>query len=143
MVRVDLIERPTTPTTRAQKISVYLAKSRNSFRKFRKFIYNRKTNEVFSRDGLSWAKISFFYFFFYMGLGGFFLLCVYLFSLTLSQTSPTYFLNYGCMGFAKDEVNGRRVINPGLGFRPQINPESRLITFSVGQGLLLELFYQY
>ena len=137
MARVDLIASSETPVSRTQQMNEYLTKTGTSIRKFRKFVYNRKTNEVFSRDGLSWAKISFFYFFYYMGLGGFFLLCVYLFSLTLSHTSPTYFSNYGCMGYAKDEVNGRRVINPGLGFRPQINPESKLITFPVGQGKLV------
>lgn len=98
---------------------------------FLKFLYDPNTREVIGRDGLSWTKISLFYFGFYIWLGSFFVAMLAVFASTLSDRTPRYFFDTSIMSSGKDEVNGWQRINPGLGFRPQINPESSLIYYSI------------
>lgn len=123
-VATNKINRFKTKSTRVVK----------AIREFLNYCYNRKTNEVLGRDGLSWAKISLFYTAFHTTLGLLFLFFVYIFTLTISQTAPTYFSQFSVMENAKDETTGRRSVNPGLGFRPHLEPESSLLTYSINQG---------
>lgn len=96
----------------------------NSFKSFLKFMYNPETKEVIGRDGLSWAKISLCYFFFYLGLGSFFVGFLAVFVATLSFDVPRY---YGETSIMSTRLN----INPGLGFRPQLDPEDLIIAYSM------------
>lgn len=86
------------------------------------FIYNPETRECIGRDGLSWVKISLFYCLFYIGLASFYVGLVAVFVSTLSWERPTYYAATSTMS------NGIK-INPGLGFRPQLDPEDALIIY--------------
>lgn len=119
-----------------QKLRVKLVNFAKNLRQFLNWIYNRKTHEVIGRDGLSWAKISFFYFLFFGILAGINLLFVHIFFLTVSGTVPTYIPANSVMAYAKNEITGEKRLNPGLGFRPQIDIEEYLITYSTSNGIL-------
>jgi sodium/potassium-transporting ATPase subunit beta len=91
-------------------------------------IYNPKYREFVSRDGKDCCLLSFFYFVFYTLLSGFFVLMLTAFHSTLDPKIPTY--------YDKTSVMNHNGVNPGLGFRPQYNPENNLImvnTSNVGQ----------
>lgn len=120
------------------KLRVKLVNFAKNLREFLNWVYNRKTHEVIVRDGLSWAKISFFYSLFFGVLAGINLLFVYIFYLTVSDTVPTYSPANSVMANAKNEITGERRLNPGLGFRPQIDIEQTLITYS-----LSNVFFSY
>lgn len=85
----------------------------------KKEIYNSEYREFLSRDAMAWCKLSLFYTIFYTLLAGFFLLSLFIFYQTIDQKKPTY--------YNKDSVMHFKVVNPGMGFRPQIDPESDLI----------------
>ena len=97
------------------------------------FLYNHETREVIGRDGLSWTKVSLCYFTFYIMLGSFFIGMLAVFAATLSDKIPRYYMAKSLMASGKDSVNGWIRINPGLGFRPQLDPESPLIAYSMSQ----------
>ena len=86
---------------------------------FGKSIYNHELREFVGRDGKAWCLLGFFYFFFYLILSGFFILNLYLFSLTLDDRVPTFYSDESTMA-----IGG---LSPALGFRPQYDPESNLI----------------
>lgn len=86
-----------------------------------KFIWNSETKEFCGRDGGSWAKVSLFYAVFYFCLGSFFVGMLAVFMRVMPRDVPTY---YG----TSSTMNARGV-NPGLGFRPQIDVEDHLIRF--------------
>ena len=44
-----------------------------------------------------------------------------------------YIGEFSCMNTAKNEATGRKGVNPGLSFRPQLDPESSLIDYSENQ----------
>lgn len=90
---------------------------------FKKFLLNKETNEFLGRDGLSWAKITLFYFVFYTALSSFFVgyLAIYV-ATTIGKDRPKYVAEHSVMA-------SRNKLNPGLGFRPQIDPESMLIHY--------------
>ena len=88
------------------------------------FMYNPETKECIGRDGASWAKVSVCYMVFYAGLASFFIALMGVFLATMSFKVPTYYNEKSVMGTVKR-------INPGLGFRPQIDPEDSLIAFNV------------
>jgi sodium/potassium-transporting ATPase subunit beta len=98
----------------------------NSFRKkvqgFLEFIWNTKTREFCGRDGASWAKVSLFYGIFYLLLGGFFIGMLAVFFAVTPRDKPTY---YGI-----SSVMNQKGLNPGLGFRPQIDPEDLIIKYN-------------
>jgi sodium/potassium-transporting ATPase subunit beta len=86
------------------------------------FIVNPETREIIGRDGLSWAKVSACYFVFYTMLGTFFVALLAVFVATMSRQTPTYYSETSVMAT-------RSELNPGLGFRPQLDPEDHLIYF--------------
>ena len=118
-----------------------LASWNSTLKRFLVYCYNSETHEVIGRDGLSWFKISMFYFAFYLFLALFFAFCTWIFFLTVSQTAPTYPGAYSCMGRAEDTVNGKKVVNPGLGHRPQLNVESSLIKYTLSNSFYLLTLY--
>jgi sodium/potassium-transporting ATPase subunit beta len=119
--------------SRGAKLIKSLKSWRTSSKSFLKFLYNHETREVIGRDGLSWTKVSLCYFTFYVMLGSFFIGMLAVFAATLSDKIPRYYMNKSIMASGKDEVNSLFRINPGLGFRPQLDPESPLIFYSMSQ----------
>lgn len=101
-------------------------------------IYNKEYREFLGRDAKAWFKLSLFYFIFYLILAGFFILMLYIFFLMLDKKVPTYFNKKSVMNYAG--------VNPGLGFRPQIDPENDLIVISEAESSKyirsLELFLE-
>lgn len=92
---------------------------------FGKFIWNSNTKEFCGRDGASWGKISLCYAIFYACLGSFFIGMLAVFMAIMPVDKPTYY------GYSS--TMNARVINPGLGFRPQIDVEDSFIHFSTTQ----------
>jgi len=86
------------------------------------FIWNKNTNEFLGRTGISWAKVSFFYAIFYTFLGSFFIGMLAVFFQIMPLDKPTYY------GF--ESTMHQKGLNPGLGFRPQIDVEDNLIHFN-------------
>jgi len=87
-----------------------------------KFIWNSETKEFCGRDGASWGKVSLFYAIFYACLGSFFIGMLAVFVAIMPTDKPTY--------YGTSSTMNARGINPGLGFRPQIDVEDSLIYFS-------------
>lgn len=88
---------------------------------FLTFLWNSRTKEFCGRDGLSWAKVTFFYSIFYTLLSGFFIGMLAVFMSVMPMDKPTY--------YGESSQMSVRGLNPGLGFRPQINPEDHVIKF--------------
>lgn len=95
-------------------------------RNFSLFCWNPVKKEVFGRDGESWAKISLFYACFYMALAGIFAVMLAIFMAIIDKRQPTYYNEFSVMWQQKVEVTHVGV-NPGLGFRPQLDPMTTLI----------------
>ena len=89
---------------------------------FLKFLWNSETREFLGRDGASWAKVSVFYAIFYTCLGSFFVGMLAVFMHQMPKDKPTY--------YGESSTMNARGINPGLGFRPQIDVEDSLISFN-------------
>jgi sodium/potassium-transporting ATPase subunit beta len=100
-----------------------LTKMKSSASHFFTFLFNRETREVIGRDGLSWARIMAYYFLFYTVLGSFFIAFLAIFVAGLDLHAPRYYSESSVM-------STRQKINPGLGFRPQIDPEDFLIAYT-------------
>jgi sodium/potassium-transporting ATPase subunit beta len=96
------------------------------FRSFGRFLYNSEERTVIGRDGLSWAKISLFYLVFYSGLASLFAAFLGVFYAQLDHKRPTYYADTSLMA-------SRIKINPGLGYRPQIDPEDSLIYYHMNE----------
>lgn len=86
------------------------------------FIWNSSTKEFCGRSGLSWAKVSFFYSIFYTCLGCFFIGMLAVFFQIMPNDVPTY--------YGEESTMHQKGLNPGLGFRPQIDVEDSLIKFN-------------
>ena len=89
---------------------------RTGIEAFKYFLFNPKTGEILSRTPLSWLKITVFYMVYYSCLAGFWLLCLYIFSLTLPA------IHFGPKWTEKNSLIGE---NPGVGLRPQ-NSDKRI-----------------
>jgi sodium/potassium-transporting ATPase subunit beta len=104
----------------------FATESENVFKRkvhgFFEFIWNTKTREFCGRDGASWAKVSLFYGIFYLLLGGFFIGMLAVFFAVTPKDKPTY---YGV-----SSVMSQKGLNPGMGFRPQIDPEDLIIKYN-------------
>jgi sodium/potassium-transporting ATPase subunit beta len=87
-------------------------------------IYNKEYREFLTRDSKAWFKLSLFYFIFYLLLSGFFVILVLILYAIIDLKEPTYYNKNSVM-------NSRQPVNPGMGFRPQPDPESELISYSV------------
>ena len=84
-----------------------------------KFAYNEEYRELFGRDSASWFKYSLYFCFFYLGLATLFCTWLWVWCRKMDALTPTYYNTESVMSF--------KVVNPGLGFRPQPNPESSLV----------------
>jgi sodium/potassium-transporting ATPase subunit beta len=100
----------------------YFSSLARSLRSAGRFIYNSEDRTVIGRDGLSWLKISIFYAVFYTFLASFFIGFLAVFAAQLDFKKPTYFSDSSLMA-------SRIPINPGLGYRPQVDPEDSLIYY--------------
>jgi hypothetical protein len=87
-----------------------------------KFLWNSETKELLGRDGASWAKVSIFYAVFYTFLASFFVGMLAVFMWQMPKDKPTYYGDTSTMD--------ARGINPGLGFRPQIDVEDNSIMYN-------------
>lgn len=86
------------------------------------FIWNSQTKEFCGRSGASWAKVSIFYSIFYACLGAFFIGMLAVFYQIMPVDRPTY--------YGEESTMAQKGLNPGLGFRPQIDVEDNLISFN-------------
>ena len=82
------------------------------------WIFNKKNSNIFFLI----AKVSFFYLIFYTCLAGFFICMFGVFYAVTPKDVPTYY------GHASVMDSRSHSLNPGLGFRPQIDAED-LINF--------------
>lgn len=99
---------------------------RDKFNNFLLFVWNPDKKEVFGRDAESWSRISLFYACFYMMVAGIFALMLAIFMAIIDKRMPTYCNEFSVMW--QQKVNVDHVgVNPGLGFRPQIDPINTLI----------------
>jgi sodium/potassium-transporting ATPase subunit beta len=93
---------------------------------FKLFLWNPDTKEVMGRDGASWAKLSLFYFCFYVTLAFIFAAMLLIFWAIIDKRIPPYSNQSSVM--ARQAINGRIVgVSPGLGFRPQKYDYSTLL----------------
>lgn len=86
-------------------------------------LYNKQYREFLERDSKAWFKLSAFYFVFYLLLSCFFLILVLILYAILDLKQPTYYNDQSVMA-------SRNKINPGMGFRPQPDPEYDIIDLS-------------
>jgi sodium/potassium-transporting ATPase subunit beta len=87
-----------------------------------KLLWNSETREFCGRDGASWGKVSLFYAIFYACLGSFFVGMLAVFVSFMPRDKPTY--------YGESSTMSSRGLNPGLGFRPQIDVEDHVIYFN-------------
>jgi sodium/potassium-transporting ATPase subunit beta len=93
---------------------------------YRKFAWNSETRQFFGRDGESWAKISLFYFCFYISLACFFAAILAIFMAIIDKRTPTYTSYSNAM--SRQAIDGKIIgVSPGLGFRPQSDTQKTLI----------------
>lgn len=110
--------RKSISSTKQRKNSV-----KESWVEMKKDLINSEYREFMGRDSVAWFKLSIFYCIFYAVLAGFFILLLYLFyHFKIDMKKPNYFY--------KDSVMNYKGVNPGLGFRPQLDLESELIQIS-------------
>jgi hypothetical protein len=106
------------------------AKKQTTCEAIGEFIWNPKTKEFLGRDGASWGKVSLFYAIFYVLLSGFFFGMLAIFAYCfMSREYPTYYGETSVMNQAGMGLGFGFSLCPGLGFRPQIDPEDHLIIY--------------
>lgn len=88
---------------------------------FGRGLYDPKRREFLGRDGARWAKLGIFYFFFYLGLAGFFCAMLSVFMAVTPRDRPKYNKESSMM-----QTRSNR-FSPGLGFRPQPISDKNLI----------------
>lgn len=86
-----------------------------------KALYDSKRREFLGRDGVGWGKLGTFYFFFYLGLAGFFCAMLAVFMLLSPRDAPRYYSESSRMATRSNPLT------PGLGFRPQPDVEKNII----------------
>lgn len=84
-------------------------------------LYDSKRREFLGRDGAGWGKLGVFYFFFYLGLAGFFCAMLAVFMLLSPRDAPRYYSESSRMATRSNPLS------PGLGFRPQPDVEKNII----------------
>jgi len=97
-------------------------KKQSKLASFGHFLWNSETKEFCGRDGASWGKVSLFYAIFYAILGSFFVGMIAVFVQIMPYDKPTY--------YGESSVMASRGVNPGLGFRPQIDVEDSLVKYT-------------
>ncbi|CAF0988980.1 unnamed protein product [Rotaria sordida] len=88
---------------------------------FMNALYNPKRKQFLGRDGAGWTKLGVFYFFFYLGLAGFFCAMLAVFMALSPRDRPRYYLEESRMATRSNPLS------PGLGFRPQPEADKNLI----------------
>jgi sodium/potassium-transporting ATPase subunit beta len=86
-----------------------------------KALYNPKRKQFLGRDGAAWGKLGVFYFFFYLGLAGFFCAMLAIFMALTPRDHPRYILDDSRMRTRSNPLS------PGLGFRPQPEVDKNVI----------------
>jgi hypothetical protein len=96
-------------------------------------IWSMERREFLGRDGESWAKICLFYGIFYLVLCSMFVSLLAVFMRTVDRQRPTYVHEQSVMAYGTDGDNRANTLNPGLGFRPQLDPESSFMHYSMNK----------
>lgn len=84
-------------------------------------LYDSKKKQLLGRDGAGWGKLGIFYFFFYVGLAGFFCAMLAVFMVLTPRDRPRYVSESSRMQTRSNPLT------PGLGYRPQPDPGKNLI----------------
>ncbi len=87
--------------------------------------------EAFCFDSLYMIKFGLYYSMLFLSSGLFFVGLILVFSLTVNSKTPTYYNSDSVM--ATHKSNSNKIANPGMGFRPQLNPDSSLIYYSINE----------
>ena len=99
---------------------------KEKFNNFKLFIWQPERREFLGRTKKSWCKICIFYLCFYFCLSAFFIACVIIHLATVNWNKPEYEYTSNVMN--QQYIDGKHIgVSPGLGFRPQINPQTSLI----------------
>lgn len=99
---------------------------KDKFDNFRLFIWNPANKEFLGRDGLSWAKISLFYFCYYLALAALFASMLSIYMAIIDKRTPPYTGKSNVMN--RQAIDGKIVgVSPGLGYRPQRDTQTTLI----------------
>ncbi|CAF0915005.1 unnamed protein product [Rotaria sp. Silwood1] len=88
---------------------------------FMNALYNSKRKQLLGRDGAGWTKLGVFYFFFYLGLAGFFCAMLAVFMALSPRDRPRYYSESSRMATRSNPLS------PGLGFRPQPEADKNII----------------
>jgi sodium/potassium-transporting ATPase subunit beta len=84
-------------------------------------LYDSKKKQFLGRDGAGWGKLGVFYFFFYVGLAGFFCAMLAVFMALSPRDHPRYYHESSRMRTRSSPLS------PGLGFRPQPQVDKNII----------------
>jgi sodium/potassium-transporting ATPase subunit beta len=84
-------------------------------------LYDPKKKQFLGRDGAGWGKLGVFYFFFYLGLAGFFCAMLAVFMALSPRDRPRYYSQSSRMRTRSNPLS------PGLGFRPQPEVDKNII----------------
>lgn len=129
----EVVQRkPSTPKEESEEtlLENSAKKEKKSFKEkvddFVAQFYNSEYREFLSKDAMGWLKLSAFYSVFYFWLACFFCTMLFIFWAVRirGQNLPIY--------YNEESVMNYKVVNPGLGFRPHLEPESELIHVKVG-----------
>lgn len=105
-------------------------------------LFDSKKRQFLGRDGAGWTKLGVFYFFFYLGLAGFFCAMLAVFMALSPRDRPAYYSESSRM------CTRTNPLSPGLGFRPQPDPDKNLIFIDKnaqknGEDPFAKSLYQY
>jgi sodium/potassium-transporting ATPase subunit beta len=92
-------------------------------------LYDSKKKQFLGRDGAGWGKLGIFYFFFYLGLAGFFCAMLAVFMALSPRDRPRYYSESSRMQTRSNPIS------PGLGFRPQPDIDKNLIYVGKGEAI--------
>ncbi|CAF2769276.1 unnamed protein product [Rotaria sp. Silwood2] len=84
-------------------------------------LYDSKKRQFLGRDGAGWTKLGVFYFFFYLGLAGFFCAMLAVFMALSPRDRPRYY------SYSSRMATRSNPLSPGLGFRPQPEADKNII----------------
>ncbi len=92
---------------------------------FRDLLYSSEYREFLGKDAMGWFKLSSYYAVFYVWLTFFFCSLLFFFWVIRirGQTLPVYYNTESVMHYKQ--------VNPGMGFRPQLNPEEDLVYVNI------------
>lgn len=131
LVRRNTVVEEAEESLRQARKSIALENNRKnsvkeSWVELKKEIYNPQYREFMSRDCLAWFKLSLCYFIFYFLLASFFVMLLALYyTFKIDTKTPNLFY--------KESVMHYKGINPGLGFRPQVDVETELIKVNANE----------